>query len=184
MANNWASYLHKPCYLRGPEHCEARDKVRSGPQVAASVHNPCRMGGAEGCTTEEKISTGPQLGHVASKPLPDGGPQKLHSGRQNRMRPTSGPAGYITLGALGVHVESLQGTKSQVDYKWAGWLHNPCHVKSWQLVKAEGHNWKWPTNGPGCYITPAAEGVTIPSSRGEKIRAGPKMWCVAFDDKL
>ena len=49
-------------------------------------------------------------------------------------------------------------------HKWAGWLHNPCrlggpqHVRVGETMKS-GINQKWPTSGPGGYITLAALGV-------------------------
>ena len=46
-------------------------------------------------------------------------------------------------------------TKSEVAHKWAQCLHNPWHQGSPQCF-ARGQNQKWPRNGQGGYITPAA----------------------------
>ena len=49
---------------------------------------------------------------------------------------TSGPGGYITPAAWGVRNTSQWGTESEVDHKWAKWLHNPCRLGSTQHFKA------------------------------------------------
>ena len=42
-------------------------------------------------------------------------------------------------------------------------------------LQSGGQNQKWPTSGPGGYITPAAWGVPTASERGGRIRSGPQM---------
>ena len=40
---------------------------------------------------------------------------------------------------------------------------------------------KWPTSGPGGYITPAAGGVHNASKRGDKVRGGTQVGHVATE---
>ena len=76
----------------------------------------------------------------------------LHSGKQNQKWPTSGQGGYITPTAWGVPNASERGTKSEVDHKWAQWLHNPCRPGGPQHFRAGDNSGrkrqKWPISGP------------------------------------
>ena len=82
------------------------------------------------------------------------------------------PGGYIAPAAWGVPTASEEGGESEVAHKWGGWLHNPCHLGGPHRFRAGGQNQKWPTSGPGGYITPAALGVPTASERGGKITSG------------
>ena len=134
------------------------------------------------------------MGKVATSPLPPRGSPPLQSGGQNQKWPTSGQGGYMTPAALGVPTASERGAQSEVAHKWARWLHNPCHLGAPHRFRAGGtircgpqvgkvatsplpprgspplqsggQNQKWPTNGQGGYITPAAWGVPTASERG------------------
>ena len=46
-------------------------------------------------------------------------------------------------------------------------------------LQSGGQHQKWPINGQGGYITPAASGIPTASQRGGKIRSGPYMGNVA-----
>ena len=166
MAHKWARWLHHPCRLGGPHRFKAGGRIRSGPQV----------------------------GKVATSPLPLRGSPPLQSGGRNEMWPTSGQGGYITPAAWGVPTGSEQRAESEVAHKWARWLHNPCRLGGPHRFRAGGRirsdpqvgkvatsplppggspplqsggqNQKWPTNGQGGYITPAAWGVPTASERG------------------
>ena len=155
-AHKWAGWLHNPCCLGGPHLFRAGGRIRSGPQ-----------------------------GHpAAAQSLPPWGSPPLQSGGQNHKWPTSGPDGYITSAAWGVPTSSKRRAESEVAHKWAGWLHNPYRLQGPDRFKAggrirsgpqvgpaaaqrlppvgsrplqsRGQNQKWPTSGPGGYITLAA----------------------------
>ena len=144
---------------------------------------------------------------MATKPLPPWRSPPLQSGGQKQKWPTSRPHGYQTPAALGLPAASERVAKSEVAYKWARWLHNPCrlrgshrfvaggkiksgpqvghmatkHLPPWgsQPLRSEGQNQKWPTSGQGGYITPTAYGFPSASERGGKIRSGPQVGHVA-----
>ena len=46
-------------------------------------------------------------------------------------------------------------------------------------LQTGGQNQKWPINGQGGYITPAASGIPTASERRAKIRSGPQVGQVA-----
>ena len=168
VAHTWARWLHHPCHLGDPHRFKAGGKIRSGPQV----------------------------GKVATSPLPPRGSPPLQSGGQNQEWPTSGQDGYITPAASGIPTASKRGAKSEVAHTWARWLHHPCHLGDPHRFKAGGkirsgpymgkvatsslpprgspplqsggQNQKWPINGQGGYITPAASGIPTASKRGAK----------------
>ena len=48
---------------------------------------------------------------------------------------------------------SKRGAKSQVAHKWGQWLHNPCRLWGSPMLHSWGQKQKWPTGGPGGYIT-------------------------------
>ena len=97
-----------------------------------------------------------------------------HSGGQNQKWPTSGPGGYITPAACGIPNASERGKESEVAHKWARWLHNPCRLWDPHRFRAGGQNLKWPTSGPGGYITPAACGIPTASQRGAESEVAHK----------
>ena len=159
VAHKWARWLHHPCRVGDPHRFKAGGKIRSGPQV----------------------------GKVATSPLPPRGSPPPQSGGQNQKWPTSGQGGYITPAASGIPTASERGAKSEVAHKWARWLHHPYRLGDPLRLKAGGkirsgpqvgkvatsplpppgspppqsggQNQKWPTNGQGGYITPAASGI-------------------------
>ena len=115
-----------------------------------------------------KIRSGAQVGHVATKPLLPWGSPPLQSGGQKQKWPTSRPHGYQTPAALGLPTASERVAKSEVAYKWARWLHNPCRLGGPHRFVAGGQNQKWPTSRPHGYQTPAALGVPTASERVAK----------------
>ena len=81
-----------------------------------------------------------------AEPLPPWGSPTLQSGGQNQKSPTSGPRGYMTPAASDIPNASERGMKSEVAYKWTGWLHNPAALgmpnASEEGTKSEvAHNW-------------------------------------------
>ena len=87
---------------------------------------------------------GAQVGHVATYPLPPGGSPPLQSVGQNQRWPTSGTGGYVAPAAWGVPTASERGSESEMAHKWAGWLHNHCHLGSPHRFRA----WGRITGGP------------------------------------
>ena len=185
VAHMWAGWLHKPCRLGGaplrsrehnqrwrtsgpggciiptasgvPPASQRGGRTTSGPLVgrvaalsllprgvptasergrelkvahkwAGWLHNPCCLGGPHRLGAGSKITSGPQVGRVAALSLPPGGSPPLLSGV----------------------------AESQVAHKWAGWLHYPCCLGVSPPRQSGGYNQRWPTSGPGGYITPAA----------------------------
>ena len=136
------------------------------------------------------------MGKVATSPLPPRGSPPLRSRRQNQKWPTSGQGGYVTPAASGIPTASERGAKSEVAHTWARWLHHPCRLEDPHHFKAGGkirsgpymgkvatsplpprgspslqsggQNQKWPINGQGGYITPAASVIPTASERGAK----------------
>ena len=114
------------------------------------------------------------MAKVATSPLPPRGFPLLQSGRPN----------------------------SEVAHTWARWLHHPCRlgdphgfraggkIRSGPQVgkvatsplarrgspplHSEGRNQKWPINGQGGYITPAASGIVTALQRGAKSEVAHK----------
>ena len=169
---------------------------------ARRLHHPCRLGDPNCFKAGGKLRRGPQVGKVATSPLPPRGSPPLQSGVQNQKWPTNGQGGYITLAASGVPTASKRGAKSEVAHKWARWLHHPCRLGDPHRFKAGGEirsgpqagkvttsplpprgspplqsggqNQKWPTNGQGGYITPAASGILTASEPGAKSEVAHK----------
>ena len=107
------------------------------------------------------------MGKVATSPLLPRGSPPLHSGGQNQKWPINGQGGYITPAASGIPTASKRGAKSEVAHKWARWLHHPCRLGDPHRFRSGGQNQKWPINGQGGYITPAASGIPSASERGQ-----------------
>ena len=59
-------------------------------------------------------------------------------------------------------------------HKWANWVHNPYRLGDSPPLQSRGHNQRWPTSGPGGYITPAAWGVPTASEQGAKSEVAHK----------
>ena len=106
-------------------------------------------------------------------PPPPGGPPHLHSGGQNHRWPTSGQGGYINPATGGGAHRFKAWPKSEVSYKWARWLHNPCRLGCPPLHSG-GHNLRWSTSGQGGYITPTALWVPTASQRGAESKVAHK----------
>ena len=73
--------------------------------------------------------------------------------------------------AWGGRNTSERGAKSQVDHKWAQWVHNPCRLGGPQGFRA-GEKIRSGPQGASGYITPAAYGVSKASERGQN-QKGP-----------
>ena len=142
------------------------------------------------------------MGKVATSPLPPRGSPPLQSGGQNQKWPINGQGGYITPAASGIPTASKRGAKSEVAHRWARWLHHPCRlgdphrfraggkIRSGPLMgkvatsplpprgcpplQSGGQNQKWPIDGQGGYITPAASGMPAASERGAKSEVAHK----------
>ena len=108
------------------------------------------------------------MGNVATSPLPPRGSRRLQSGGQNQKWPINGQGGYITPAASGIPTASERGAKSEVANKWARWLHKPYRFGDPRPLQSGKQNQKWPINGQGGYITPAASGIPTASDRGAK----------------
>ena len=145
VAHKWARWLHHPCRLRNTHRFKAGGKIRSGPQ----------------------------MGKVATSTLPPRVSPPLQSGGQNQKWPINGQDGYIIPAASEIPTASKRGAKSEVAHKWARWLHHPCRLGDPHSFRAGGQNQKWPTNGQGDYLTPAASRIPTSLERGRKIRSGP-----------
>ena len=166
------------------------------------LHNPCRLGDRHRFKAGGKIRSGPQVNKVATSPLPPWGSPLLQSGGQNQRWRINGQGGYITPAASGIPTASKRGAKSEVAHKWARLLHNPCRLGYPRRFKAGGksrsgpqvgevatspmpprgspplqsggQNQKWPINGNGGYISPAALGIPTASKRGAKSQVAHK----------
>ena len=146
VAHKWARWLHHPCRSGIPTASERGAKSEVAHKWARWLHHPCRLGD----------------------------PHNFRAGGQNQRWPINGQGGYITPAASGIPTASERGgAKSEVAHKWARWLHHPCRLGDPHRFRAGGQNQKWPTNGQGDYITPAASGIPTSLERGGKIRSGP-----------
>ena len=108
------------------------------------------------------------MGKVATSPLPPRGSPPLQCGGQNQKWPINGQGGYITPAASGIPTASMRGAKSEVAHTWARWLRDPRRLGDLHRLRTGGQNQKWPINGQGGYITPAASGIPSASERGAK----------------
>ena len=114
------------------------------------------------------------MGKVATSPLPPRGSPPLQSGGQHQKWPINGQGGYITPAASGIPTASERGATSEVAHKWARWLHHSCRLGDPLRFRAGGQNQKWPINGQGGYITPAAPVIPTASERGAKSEVAHK----------
>ena len=64
--------------------------------------------------------------------------------------------------------------ESEVAHKWARWLHKPCCLGGRHTSIKRGQNMRWPTSGPGGYITPAASGVPTALEQGQESEVAHK----------
>ena len=74
---------------------------------------------------------------------------------------------WLVTGSMGTSPFCFSSSNTEADYKWAGWLHNPCRLRGPHRFRAGGQNQKWPTSGPGGYITLAAWGSPPLQSSGQ-----------------
>ena len=204
VAHKWARWLHNACRLAGPDRLEAGGTIRSGPQTARWLHNPCRLGGPRRLRAGGRIRGRPQVGGWLHNLCHAGGPHRFRAGGGGggQRWPTSGPVGYITPAAWGVPTASERGAESEVARTWGGWLHNPCRLGGPQHFRAGdrirggpqvgrvatqplppgdphrfttgGQNQKWPTSGPGGYITLAGWRCQTASQRGSESEVAHK----------
>ena len=145
MAHEWARWLPNP-YLHGvPTASQRGAKSQVAQKWARWLHNPRRLGG----------------------------PPPLHSGGQNHRWPTSGQGGYTNPATGGGAHRFKAWPKSEVAYKWARWLHNPCRLGCPPLHSG-GQNLRWSTSGQGGYITPTALWVPTASQRGAESKVAHK----------
>ena len=173
VAHKWARWLHHPCCLGDPSASE-RGQNQKWP-----------INGQGGYIT------------LAASGIPP--PQ---SGGQNQKWPINGQGGYVTPAASGIPSASERGAKSEVAHKWARWLRHPCRLgdplrlraggkirsgpemgkvatsplppRGSPLPQSGGQNQKWPINGQGGYVTPAASGIPTASERGAKSEVAHK----------
>ena len=125
MAHKWADWLRHPRHLGGPQHRNAGDKTRSGPQVGQDwLHHPCRLGGPQSLRARQKQQW-PTSGRIAYiTPAVWGSPTPQSQG-QNQKWPTSGQIGRGNPAVWGVPNTPKRGSKSTVAHKWADWLRPP-----------------------------------------------------------
>ena len=130
------------------------------------------------------------------------GSPMLQTGGQNQMWPTSGPGGYNTPAVWDVPTTPERGSKTKVADKWAWWLHHRCCLGGPQRFRARnknkkgpqvglvakgplpfgrsptlqcgGQKQKWPTSGPGGYITVAVWGSLNALEHGTEIKVAHK----------
>ena len=69
-----------------------------------------------------------------------------------------------------VHALVLAFRAAEVAHKQAGWLHNLCRLGGVgsPTLQSAGQNQRWPTSGPGFYMTRADRGVPYASDLGTK----------------
>ena len=86
-----------------------------------------------------------------------GDPLRFSAGVQIQKWPINGQGGYITPPPRGS--PPLQsGGQIEVAHLWARWLHHPPPRGSHPLPSGV-QNQKWPINGQGAYVTPAASRI-------------------------
>ena len=153
---------------------------------ATWLHNPCRLGGPQRFRAEgrnQKWPTSGQGGYITPLACCLGGPQRFRAGGQNHKWLASGERIYITPTAWGVPTASERGAKAEVAHKWVrcyitlgAWgvptalepggrirsgpqvgkvLHNPYRLGGPHGFKAGRQNQKRPTSGQRGYIPPA-----------------------------
>ena len=109
------------------------------------------------------------------QPLPPRGSPPLQSRGQSQLWPINGQGGYVTPTASGIPSASKRGAKSEVAHKWARWLAtSPLPPLGSPSLQSVGQNQKWPINGQGGYVTPAASGIASASKRGAKSEVAHK----------
>ena len=196
VAHTWARWLRHPCRLGDPLSFIPGGKIRSGPymgKVATSPLPPLGSPPLQSGGQNQKWPIHGQGGYVT--PTASGTPP-LQSGGQNQKWPINGQSGYVTPTASGIPTASERGAKSEVAHTWARWLRHPCRLgdplrfraggkirsgpymgkvatsplppRGSPPLQSGGQNQKWPINGQGGYVTPAASGIPSASYRGAK----------------
>ena len=157
-----------------PDASERGAKSEVAHTWARWLRHPCRLGDPHRLKAGGKIRSGPYMGKVATSPLPPRGSPPLQSPWQNQKWPINGQGGYVTPAASGIPTASKRGAKSEVAHKWASWLRHPCRLGGSFPLQSRGQNQKWPINGQGGYLTPAASGIPTASKRGAKSEVAHK----------
>ena len=126
MAHTWVYCLHHPYCLGGSPTLQCGgQKSEVAHKCAVWLHHPCNLGPLQHCEAGDKIKSGPQVSRLATSPVQSRASPTWQSGVQNQKWPTSGQIGYITPAVQGVSNASVRGTKSEVAERWACWLHSP-----------------------------------------------------------
>ena len=119
------------------------------------LHNPCRLARSpmlQNGGQNHRWPTSGASGYIT--PAVCGGHRCWG---QKQKWPTGGQGGYITLPPVDPRCFRA-GNKISSGPHWAWWLHNPCHLGGPRMLHSRGQNHKWPTSGPGGYITPTLWG--------------------------
>ena len=109
------------------------------------------------------------MGKVATSPLPPRGSPPLQSGGQNQKWPIHGQGGYITPAASGIPTASKRGGgggKIRSGPYMGKVATSPLTPRGSPRLQSGGQNQKWPINGQGGYITPAASEIPTASKQG------------------
>ena len=108
-----------------------------------------------------------------------GDPHRFRAEGKNQKWPTSGQGGYITPAASGRPNASERGAKIRSGPQVGKVATSPLPPQGSPPLQSGGQNQRWPINGQGGYITPAASEIPTASKRGAKIRSGPQVGKVA-----
>ena len=136
-AHKWASGLHKPCLVGGPQRFKTGEQnqqcitTRPGGYTTPAIW---RVPNALEKGTKSEVPH--KWAGCLYEPCHLRGCPTLMLGGQNQMWPTSGLGGYITPTMWRVPNASERGTKLAVAHKWAWSLHNPCHLGGCQCFRA------------------------------------------------
>ena len=106
--------------------------------------------------------------------MPPRGSPPLPSGGQNQKWPINGQGGYITPAVSGIPTVSERGGKIRSGPQMGKVTTSPLPPRGSPLLQGGRQNQKWPINGQGGYITPAASGIPTASERGAKSEVAHK----------
>ena len=137
--HEWASWLRHPCYTRGgggPNASQERTKTNKARKHAWWLHHSCGSGVPNALEPGTQIRSGPQVGLEAMPPSCIWSPQHVTAGDKIR----SGPQ----VGAVATSAMQYEGSRP---------------------LQSGGQNQKWPTSGPGGYVTPAVWELSNASER-------------------
>ena len=110
------------------------------------LHHPCRLGDPHRFKMGGKIRSGPYMGRVATSPLPPRGSPPLQRG----------------------------GEKSEVGPPVGKVATSPLPPRGSPSLQSGGQNQKWPIDGQGGYLTPAASGIPTALEQGAKSEVAHK----------